>query len=325
MKKLIGALCLLCLIINPLFAGNCYRGDATLFAEPDQGMQPIVRAIGLARRDIELVIYTFNSKPIIRALIHAKRRGVAVRVILERQPYKMSTFNHPAYQQLKHAGINIRYSNPAFHFTHEKALIIDHRRAFLMTGNFTPSGFYYQRNFTLIIDSAPLIQQLLSVFQADWSRTKAHTPYNSALIFSPYNSAGRINRFLWHTRQSLDMYVADLTDYHIIDILKNLARHGKTIHIITNANDVRNNARTFKQLRQLGVKVYMRKNLTIHSKAMIRDASTQHPMAYIGSANLTRTSLKYNREAGVMVCNVRVIRELMAVFRSDQRESTSIG
>src|SRR5437868_12124337 len=88
-----------------------------LFVEPRDGKRVVSQAILRARRSIVLEMYLLTDRVLIHDLEHAAAKGVALRVILERQPYG-SVSNNPenvyAYDNLMAADIPTRWSSPAF-------------------------------------------------------------------------------------------------------------------------------------------------------------------------------------------------------------------
>jgi len=82
------ALCslLFFLLFLPAFAGD--QADVTLYFSPRGGCEAaIVKAIDTAKLDISVAAYSFSSKPIGLALYRALKRGIIVRILLDkRQP-----------------------------------------------------------------------------------------------------------------------------------------------------------------------------------------------------------------------------------------------
>jgi len=295
---------------------DCYQGNAKLIVQPGAGTRPILQAIRSARHHIRLTIYTLNNRSIISALINAQHRGVDTQVILENNPYKMAGFNRPAFGRLKKAKVDIQSGDPRHQYTHQKTLIIDQHEAFLMTGNFTPSGIFYQRNFYFVSQHSALISQLIALFQADWSH-KPVTLFYKPLVLSPDNSEKRLVRFIDGAKHRLFIYASGIDDYKIIDAIKRKARHGVTVKIRVNSSTVKNNKRWIKKLKRAGVSVYVNNKLVIHAKVLIRDPGTENREAYLGSANLTYVSLTKNREAGIMICNQAIVDRLTKTFYRD--------
>jgi phosphatidylserine/phosphatidylglycerophosphate/cardiolipin synthase-like enzyme len=124
MKKIFYALCFLALSgCHPVMA-EMFSIDGPCEAKfsPHGGItNMLVRYIGQAERSIDVLAYSFTSKPIADALIAAHARGVSVRVILDKsqetavgtQRDELVAAGVPTWIDYKHA------------IQHNKILIID--------------------------------------------------------------------------------------------------------------------------------------------------------------------------------------------------------
>ena len=112
-----------------------------IFVEPAAGETPILHAVESAQRSVWVEVYLLTDTNVIHALEDAAQRGVDVRVLLEPDPYGSgATSPQQTLQELQAAGVQAKDADPAFHYTHEKALIIDGATLFILTANLTKSG-----------------------------------------------------------------------------------------------------------------------------------------------------------------------------------------
>src|SRR5262245_9443785 len=72
--------------------------DVTVTVEPGPGMAPVIAAMDGARTTLDLAIYFLSDDTVTSAILRAKDRGVAVRVLLDPNPQGLS--NGPAFNQL---------------------------------------------------------------------------------------------------------------------------------------------------------------------------------------------------------------------------------
>ena len=101
------------------------------FFSPKGGCtEAIVEAIGIASHDVLVQAYSFTSDPIRNALIAAKRRGVDVRVILDRQA---SEDPNSEVKNLLKYGVLV-WLDSEHPIAHNKIIIID--RKIVLTGSF---------------------------------------------------------------------------------------------------------------------------------------------------------------------------------------------
>lgn len=133
---------------------------------PHQTCAPvIVAAIQSATSEIRVQAYGFTSAPILGALVAARRRGVDVRVILDksnRQP------RYTGATTMLNAGIPVWIDSPSG-IAHSKIMVIDQRVVVGGSFNFTSSAD--SRNVeNVTITSSPV---LAAQYLADWNRRVA--------------------------------------------------------------------------------------------------------------------------------------------------------
>lgn len=135
----------------------------------------IVEIIDSARESILLQAYSFTSDPIEHALIEAKKRGVTVRVVLDRSQYEAKG---AAALPLFEAGIEVRMD--AKHaIAHNKIIIVDDE--ILITGsfNFTRQAETSNAENLLIIRNP----ELALAYAQNWKTHYEHSdPYNGETV-----------------------------------------------------------------------------------------------------------------------------------------------
>jgi phosphatidylserine/phosphatidylglycerophosphate/cardiolipin synthase-like enzyme len=143
-----------------------------LFAPGDDAGARVVAVIAEAKRQILVHAYTFTHRAIAEALVAARRRGVDVRVVADReQADKVETSllgwlaerDVPVYLDGQHAA------------AHNKAMVVDADldTATLITGsfNFTHSAQYRNAENLLILRGHP---ELAARYAEDWRRHRGH-------------------------------------------------------------------------------------------------------------------------------------------------------
>ena len=301
----------------------CFSDPTTnLIIEPDQGEQPILNAINHAHRSIDLVMYGFTDKKIRNAMINAQKRGVAIRIILEKEPYLSGGENTATLKTFKHNGIIIKNGSKDLALTHQKTLIIDDDNAWIMTMNFTRSGFIHQRNFGILITAKPDVNEIETIFNSDWQDKKIPKNFEPNLVWSPLNSRTVINQLILQARYSLTIYAPELSDYQIIGSLAKAAEHGVAVKIIMPAQQDNALEKKLIYLTQHHIHIIFSKALDIHAKMILADTGHPEQAAYLGSANLTTASLDNNRELGVIINNPRILTKLHQTFLMDYSAST---
>jgi len=298
----------------------CISGFSTTLLEalPYHGDQSVLTEIKSAKHSLQITMYGFTDKKIAAALIQQYRQGVNVQLLIEHDPYKASEENVRIIKQLKHAGIVVHYTAAAFLLTHQKTILIDQQRAMILTGNFTYSGFYHQRNFIAITDDVNIVKALKQLFEADWNQRHYLFSKNTALILSPENSAQALSEFITNSHKTLEIYALELTDKRIINTLLN---QKVKIKIITSRFTKIYNKNS---LCRHHIEIHQLKNIDQHAKALLRDYRENNALAYVGSANLSYPSLSKNREVGIFFSDKKTLSKLNATFEKDWNNSISV-
>ena len=126
----------------------------------------LVDQIDQATQSIYVQSYSFTSKPILAALAHAKQRGVAVAVLMD----KSVPGSAPQTLQFLHdAGIT--YLVDTKHaIAHNKIMIVDERYVATGSFNFTEAAESHNAENSIIIDSPALAK----VYLANWHAHQQH-------------------------------------------------------------------------------------------------------------------------------------------------------
>lgn len=147
-------------------------GTAEVYFSPRGGAtEAIVTEIGRARQEILVQAYSFTSKPIAKALLEARKRGVKIEAVLDKSN---ATAKYTAATFLANAGIPVLID--AEHaIAHNKIMIID--RSVLITGsfNFTTAAENKNAENLLVIKGN---QKLIDQYIRNYEDHRGHsTPY----------------------------------------------------------------------------------------------------------------------------------------------------
>jgi phosphatidylserine/phosphatidylglycerophosphate/cardiolipin synthase-like enzyme len=136
----------------------------TIFS-PEEGME-VVDFIGSATTTLDIEVYTFSSEDALNAVLSAHERGVAVRVIMEKDI--ASTTNQKTFDKILAAGIPIRWASNEFTLTHSKFIIVDGKRVLVGSHNLSKNALTKNREASVII-TGPSVQDFINIFENDWS------------------------------------------------------------------------------------------------------------------------------------------------------------
>ena len=131
--------------------------DIAVFFAPEGGcLDGIAWQIDQARRSIDVQAFLLSTKQIADPLIVAHRRGVAVRVIFDREQAEQKI---SLDEKLAEAGIPVFYDAPAKGKAHDKVMIVDGETVITGSFNFTLSAEENNAENMLVIRGRPAIAE----------------------------------------------------------------------------------------------------------------------------------------------------------------------
>ena len=287
----------------------------SLWVLPDQGDGPVLQAINSAQKSIQLEDYMFTlggaSGPVAQALIAKARAGVDVRVILDRAPYGGHNPNPATAQALQAGGVQCQTSSPAFTYTHEKSMVVDGQVAVVMTFNMTNAGVASNREYGVVDTNPQDVADISNVFVADWNRAPV-TVSAPNLVVSPINSRAKILALIDSAQSSILLEDEELNDPIVAQHLGAKAKAGVNVRVeVANGTS---NAATQQLLASNGVTQF--ETMTshyLHAKAIVVDGNR----AYVGSENMSSTSLDKNREMGLILTDPACVSTLASTLNQD--------
>jgi phosphatidylserine/phosphatidylglycerophosphate/cardiolipin synthase-like enzyme len=123
----------------------------------------IVSAINEAKSSILVQAYSFTSAPIIRALIAAHKRGVDVKIILDKSDFRGHTAKTTAI--VAESGIPI-WKDYKPHIAHNKVIVIDGDEIITGSFNFSKAAQLHNAENLLIIRDKGLAEK----YAENWER-----------------------------------------------------------------------------------------------------------------------------------------------------------
>jgi len=130
-----------------------------------------------AQKRIHIIMYGMRYYPqypdsivntILNDLIGAKKRGVEVKVLLDKSDYnqKLNSFNEEAAQYLENNGIEVRFDSPEVH-THAKLVIVD-GATFLGSSNWGYGGLKLYLGSNVLLLDPQITDAYEKYFQRLW-------------------------------------------------------------------------------------------------------------------------------------------------------------
>ncbi len=153
------------LLCSYLPQAQAQQSVQTAFSPSPDAVILIQDTIGHAKKSIDLAGYSFTSYKIADALIDAQRRGVKVRVLLDKGQRKR---HYRAIEEMQDAGIPIRF-NSHYAIMHDKYLVIDDKTVETGSFNYTASAEKRNAENVLVVQDAPaLAKQYLENWEKLW-------------------------------------------------------------------------------------------------------------------------------------------------------------
>ena len=134
--------------------------------------EAIIKQLDQAKTTILVQSYYFTSSPIAKTLLGAHKRGVNIRVILDKKQrtdqYSMATF-------LFNQGISVKIDS-RHDANHNKVMIIDEEIVITGSFNFTPKAENNNAENLLVIRDVKLASLYLKNFQEHWQHSEVYRP-----------------------------------------------------------------------------------------------------------------------------------------------------
>ncbi len=285
----------------------------SLLVEPQAGMTPLYTFMSSARRSLDMTMYELSDTTAEQMLIADHRRGVQVRVLLDRD-YSGESVNQAAYAALSAGGVSVAWANDSEIF-HQKTITVDGAESAIMTGNLTPQYYATTRDFVVMDSQAADVAAVESTFATDWSGAAPTAgPPGADLVWSP-GSEPALAALINSAGHSVVVENEEMDSTAIESALEEDARRGVDVTVVMTADTEWDGA--FSALASAGVHVVLYPDtssaLYIHAKVIDVDSTR----AFVGSENFSTASLDYNRELGLITSSADVVGPLNNALSGD--------
>ncbi|EMZ5852133.1 phospholipase D family protein [Yersinia enterocolitica] len=147
------------------------------FAAPDVqvGFSPegsaralVLKVIGSAHKSIQMIGYSFQAPDIAKALVSACKRGVDVRVVVDKRRNQV-TASKAAMLYVANNGVKLRIDGH-YHIQHDKTIIVDKQTVETGSFNFAPSAETENSENVIVIRGMPkVVQQYVAHWNSRWA------------------------------------------------------------------------------------------------------------------------------------------------------------
>ncbi|HEY7917433.1 MAG TPA: phospholipase D-like domain-containing protein [Acidimicrobiales bacterium] len=302
----------------PARSASRTRPAIALIVEPGDGYRSVDLMIAGARRTVEVSMYELADIRTQALLILAARRGVAVRVLLDRD-YGGASVNQAAFAQLRRAGVPVRWA-PAGTLLHQKTVTTDGTASAVLTGNLTSRYYTTTRDFAVIDRDPGSVRAIASVFARDWRGQPVRPgPDVAGLVWSP-GAGPTLTGLVDSARRTVVVENEEMASAPVEAALEAVARRGVDVEVVLAgaAGHVAMDA-----LTGAGARVVTSPGpplaLYPHAKAIVVDGTT----AFVGSQNFSTAGLDRNRELGLITDDPTVVGPLWRALRDDLSRAVS--
>jgi len=251
----------------------------------------------------------------VTALSNAAARGVRVRVVVDAN----QGVNVGPVSRLQAAGVEVRNSSSAFEHYHGKTMVIDGAVGVVMSANMNDYSLYGERNHGVVLRDPFDVADLAALFEYDWEGSTGSIDLScTRLVVGPDNSRARILALIARATSELRVQHLSLSDDEVRAALANRVAAGVRVQVLlADPAWIDSNTEAAMAMRAAGAEVRFLTFLDNHAKLIVSDDEE----AYVGSTNLSWTSLMRNREVGVVLTDSGSVETLSGQFDSDWARS----
>ncbi len=272
-----------------------------LLIQPNDGLSPIIKAIDRARNSVEIAIFRCDRGELEKALANAAARQVFVHALIASTNRNGEKELRELEDRLLAAGVTVARTANDLPRYHDKFLIIDRRKLYVLAFNFTYLDIRHSRSFGISTTNRSLVQEAIRLFDADVSR-QPYSGGSPAFLVSPVNARKELGSFIAKAKEQLFIYDPALTDPAMLRAIAGRVEAGVEVRVI---------GRLARKLT--GVAVRRLAGMRLHTRTIVRDGRR----AFVGSQSLRSMELDARRELGLIVRDAKVVSALAQTFQED--------
>jgi cardiolipin synthase A/B len=283
--------------------GNSESGlPVKLIIQPEDGVEPIVRALGRAKKSIQILVFRVDRNEVEKALLEAVQRGVAVQALIACTNRGGDKNLRRFEMRLLEKGITVTRTADDLLRYHGKMMVIDGKELYVFAFNFTHLDIALSRSFGVSTGSAKVVKEAMKLFDCDVRRT----PYSAGcdeFVVSPVNARQQLMKFIEGAKKQLLMYEMKISDPEFVELLNGKISQGLDVRVIGESS---------VKGRSLPIRTIPTR---LHARVILRDGSS----AFLGSQSLRKLELEARREVGIIFHDKQVVKKMTSVFDGDWR------
>jgi len=287
--------------------------DTLFFYTPDQQvLNEILTRIDSAEKRVFIEVYILTETSIKKSLLKAQKRGINVKVILERNPYRAANINNKTFDFLEKHKIDVIWSHSQnYSLNHTKLLLIDDE-AIISTWNLSHSTFKYNRDFFIFTRDKKILFSLEQIFHADFNWIKQFI-YHPSLVVSPNYSRKKLTILLESATKDIKLYFQYFEDDQLEKLLLKKIWEWVKVSAIISKSSWKNDKDEIMKLQEKWIEITALQKEKMHAKMILIDNKN----LYLWSINFSTYSIDSNREIWILMKNEEIITSLLKIFKQD--------
>ena len=252
----------------------------------------IITLLQGAKKAVYIEVYELTYSELAKTLEDLASRGVQVYLVLSANVYGgVPSTEKELVQEMEASGVNVTFLS-GFNYVHSKVFVIDNETVILGSINPTYSGLRKDLGVDLVIHNSTIAEAFASVILSDYYGVPVNNVSFPGMVVSPINSYSYLKDLL---SQSGTVYLALEEVYQDSGLVGYISSHSEIVGV-ANRGDA---------ISELGLK--QMDNVT--AKVIVVG-----DYVYVGSINLSHSSLYENRELGIIIKDPQLAAELKSLI-----------
>jgi cardiolipin synthase A/B len=273
-----------------------------LLIQPDDGIEPIVRALGRARKTIQILVFRIDRNEVEKALLEAVQRGVSVQALIAYTNRGGDKNLRRFEMRLLEKGVTVARTADDLLRYHGKMMIVDGKELHVHAFNFSHLDIALSRSFGVSTTSPKVVKEAIKLFECDSKRV----PYSAGcneFVVSPVNARKQLMNFIDGAKKQLLMYEMKISDPEFVKLLNEKISAGLDVRVIGQGS---------ARGRSLPTRSMP---MRLHARAILRDGNS----AFLGSQSLRKLELEARREVGIIFHDKSIVKKMISIFDNDWR------
>jgi len=260
-------------------------------------MTDIVNLLEEANKSIYLEVYLLTYQNLANVLASKAESGVQVYLVLSSNVYRgIPSDENSLVQYLESSGVHVKFVSN-FYYVHSKVYVIDNKTVIISTNNPSYYGFTHDLGVAIVIYNSTIATWFSTIILNDYN---CYFPsYNyTGFVISPINSYSQLNGLFSYNSPTIYAGIEEI--YSDSDLTTSLFSHQNKFVVASRTDQ------NIPTLHDLTAKV-----------VVVGD------YVYIGSINLSHTSVYSNRELGIIIMNSTLAEQMKSLVMHWYNEANS--